>query len=351
MDLKLLLCSLLAWFCRESCVQPTFSGKLPDLPLCERGKKRTTETAEGFGFGSCYFGKVESLTAAVVSFIQNRPGCFFVSLSGPPCHICTGCCESRLESVDRAAALFQEVFLHAMTIPALNKWTTVAPSMTLVAAMQQCYDVIPQAFRRCFARGQAEESSDDSGGEDAALGVPRDQTKTMEEASQKEVTEGRLFLQDLESRFLTMLWGFVTFCVMTVHYSLFKRGTWLTERVEDETDTNLSFFFRNPAASPAARASSEIALLLDSVQVDAWIPLVGLYGPVLSWPQRRLRSTRRCLLTEVGQLYRKLLEPWKRYPWKLVELPLMEEPMRSQAAQDFFQVRDCCLDGFSAKLR
>ena len=102
---------------------------------------------------------------------KNGAGCFFVSLSGPPCHICSGCCASRLESVDRAAALFQEVFLHALTIPALNKWTTVAPSMTLVAAMQQCYDVVPQAFGRCFARGQAEESSDDSGGEDTAKGV------------------------------------------------------------------------------------------------------------------------------------------------------------------------------------
>ena len=133
--------------------------------------------------------------------------------------------------MDRAAALFQEVFLHALTIPALNKWTTVAPSMTLVAAMQQCYDVVPQAFGRCFARGQAEESSDDSGGEDAALGVPR-----------KRQQKAAFFLQDQESRFLTMLWGIVTFCVMTVHYSLFKRGTWLTERVEDETDANLSFF-------------------------------------------------------------------------------------------------------------
>jgi hypothetical protein len=144
--------------------------------------------------------------------------------------------------VDRATALFQEVFLHALTIPALNKWTTVAPSMTLVAAMQQCYDVVPQAFGRCFARGQAEESSDDSGGEDAALGVPRDQTKQWRKLARKRQKKAAFFLQDQESRFLTMLWGIVTFCVMTVHYSLFKRGTWLTERVEDETDANLSFF-------------------------------------------------------------------------------------------------------------
>lgn len=108
--------------------------------------------------------------------------------------------------------------------------------------MQQCYDVVPQAFGRCFARGQAEESSDDSGGEDAALGVPRDQTKQWRKLARKRQQKAAFFLQDQESRFLTMLWGIVTFCVMTVHYSLFKRGTWLTERVEDETDANLSFF-------------------------------------------------------------------------------------------------------------
>ena len=223
--------------------------------------------------------------------------------------------------------------------------------MTLVSAMQHCYGVVPEAFGRCFASSQAEASSDDSGGEDAALGVPRDQTKQWRKLARKRQRKAAYFLQDQESCFLTMLWGVVTFCVMTVHYSLFKRGTWLSERVEEEAERKITFFFSNPAASPAARASSEIASLLGSVQVDDWIPLVGLYGPVLSWPQRRLRTTRRCLLTEVGQLYRKLLEPWQRYPWKLVALTMMEEPMRTQAAQDFFQVRDCCLDGFSRKLK
>ena len=63
--------------------------------------------------------------------------------------------------------------------------------MTLVSAMQHCYGVVPEAFGRCFASSQADASSDDSGGEDAALGVPRDQT--MEEASQKEATEGCVF--------------------------------------------------------------------------------------------------------------------------------------------------------------
>ena len=54
--------------------------------------------------------------------------------------------------------------------------------MTLVAAMQQCYDIVPQAFGRCFGRGQAEESSDDSGVKTLHWGSQRPD-KTMEEAS------------------------------------------------------------------------------------------------------------------------------------------------------------------------
>lgn len=82
------------------------------------------------------------------------------SLTGPPVHICNGCCGSEAESLDKAVALVQNVFLRCLTVPALNKWTTVAPCMTLVAAMQQFSDVAPKAFGRCFEQGPQAESSD-----------------------------------------------------------------------------------------------------------------------------------------------------------------------------------------------
>lgn len=66
--LKLVLCSLVAWFCRASRVQPTSSGKLPDLPLASV-KKSVSENAEVFF--SCVFLKVESSTTAVFSFIKE----------------------------------------------------------------------------------------------------------------------------------------------------------------------------------------------------------------------------------------------------------------------------------------
>lgn len=219
--------------------------------------------------------------------------------------------------------------------------------------MQQFSDVVPKAFSRCFEQGPQAESSD-SGDEGEEIGVPRDQTKVWRKLARKRQRKAAHFLQDQESAFLTMLWSVVTFPVMLVRYSLFKRGTWLTERSEEAQDveTRSTVSFCNPTLNPAVRACSTVAaLLLDTVQVDAWIPLTGLYGPVLTWPQGRLKTTRRCLFTELGQLYRKLLDPWRRYPWKLVELPSLDPAQRLAAAQALFDAPPCCLDCFSAKLR
>ena len=107
--------------------------------------------------------------------------------------------------------------------------------------------------------------------------------------------------------------------------------------------------------SVASAASLELCDLLletaDTVQVPAWIPLVGLYGPVLTWRAERLRTTRRCLLTILGQLWRKLLEPWGRDPWPLAELPALSPELQQEKARQFFGERDCCLDNFSLQLK
>ena len=95
-------------------------------------------------------------------------------------HVCRGCCSSEGDSLEKAVKLVQAVFLRALTAPALNKWTTVAPCINLVSAMQHFCNVVPEAFRRCFDNGpQANDSeSEDEGlAEDKELGVPLEQTK------------------------------------------------------------------------------------------------------------------------------------------------------------------------------
>ena len=274
-----------------------------------------------------------------------------IPLSGPPTHICSaGCCQSREDSIDKATGLVQRMFIHAMSIPALNAWTTVAPCVNLVGAMQHFSDLLPQCFGASFQRGpQAEsEGSEDEGAE---LGAPVDQTKVWRKLARKRQQKATHFLQDPHSQWLTLLWSVLTAPVMVVHYKLFKRGTWFTERPEPVGGGGNDALSFQDAAWQACLELTTFLLHTDAVQVPAWLPLVGFYGPISSWSQDKLRAVRRSILTLLGKLFRKLLEPWRKYPWKLVELPCLSPALRREKAHQFFLENKCCLDGFSLKLR
>lgn len=240
------------------------------------------------------------------------------------------------------------MFLHAISVPALNKWTTVAPCINLVAAMQHFCNVVPEAFALAFPQGPQAESSQ-SEDEGAELGAPVDQTKVWRRLARKRQKKASHFLQDERSQWLCLLWAVLTNPVMVVHYKLFKHGNWYNERPHEHGNMQASSF-----RMAAVQASVELGAFLfctDTVQVPAWLPLVGQYGPILSWSQDKLRATRRCILTILGQLWRKLLEPWNKYPWKLVGLSCLSEDLRERKAMEFFDQRICCLDCFSLKLR
>ena len=111
--------------------------------------------------------------------------------------------------------------------------------------------------------------------------------------------------------------------------------------------------FCKAAENPGKKALACLAALLCNSYHEDWGPAVLAFGPVLSWPQARLRITRRCFCVVIGQLWRKLLFPWTQYPWKLAVL--VDEAAtgaeKQACAQALFKDPACCLDGFSRKLR
>ena len=228
----------------------------------------------------------------------------------------------------------------------------MAPCMNLVAGMQHWCGVVPEAFAAAFLQGPLVESDDESADEGAELGAPVDQTKVWRRLARKRQKKAAHFLTDKRSQWSTLLWSVLTAPVMTVHYKLFKRGTWHSERPEVENQSApVAASFRSVASAASLELCDLLLETADTVQVPAWIPLVGLYGPVLTWRAERLRTTRRCLLTILGQLWRKLLEPWGRYPWPLAELPALSPELQQEKARQFFGERDCCLDNFSLQLK
>ena len=83
--------------------------------------------------------------------------------------------------MQRAVDLLRRVFMNQLSIPALNKWTTVSPCATIVAAMQHFCGGLPQGFPGSSAiqpsplGGVLPRRQNRTRG--AALGQPIDQTR------------------------------------------------------------------------------------------------------------------------------------------------------------------------------
>ena len=200
--------------------------------------------------------------------------------------------------MEKASGLVVKVLLTGLTVPVLNKWTTVSPCISRVAAMQQFCHVLPEPFGRCFPQRPLAESGSSAEDEGQELGVPLDQTKVWRKLARKRQKKAAHFCSDAESAWLTLLWSTVTLPVIVVHYALFKRGTWLSERPDEPDESASTVFFCNPALNPAAKACSSLAdMVLDTEGISAW----RAYGAVLSWPQPELcflqwgNSTENCL--------------------------------------------------------
>lgn len=236
------------------------------------------------------------------------------------------------------------------------------------------------AFQACFPPS-AEESASEENEEAKALGLPIDQTKIWRKLARKREQKAVHFLADKEASFFTMASFFI-------HYSLFKNATWLSERVSPEEaeqlnpqdigqelvegvtgeqgeielelgDSNSSnigattaCFFKS-SLNPATTSMGELMSALSSPDHPLWGPLAGFYGQQSTWEDKFKRCCRRTLFTVMGQLWRKLIEPWKRFPWKLANITDVQAPMdvRQGLAQELFSVKPCCLDCFSVKLR
>ena len=134
-------------------------------------------------------------------------------------------------------------------------------------------------------------------------------------------------MQDGFSKWATSVWVVLTAPIMNIQYSLFKHATWLPDRespdpdgqdaasVEIDNEPSLTAAcFCKAAENPAKKAMASLADLFFNTNHDEWGPAVLAFGPVLTWPQARLRTARRGFCVVIGQLWRKLLFPWTQYP-------------------------------------
>ena len=195
--------------------------------------------------------------------------------------------------------------------------------------------------------------------------MPLNEQKVWRKLARLHLGKAGLFLKDDSSRWATAVWTVLTAPVMTIHYSLFKHATLLSDRhaadpaqqdavpLNPEDDSLTAVCFCQAAANPAKKALARLSDLFFNMDHEDWGPAVLAFGPVMSWPQARLRTLRRSFCVVTGQLWRKLLFPWTQYPWRLAGLvdPEVSQEGKEECAQKLFSDPPCWLDGFARKLR
>lgn len=256
--------------------------------------------------------------------------------------------------------------LTAISVPAMNKWTKVAPCVRHIAVLQNFCGLVPEACQRLFPPPEEDSGPEDEG---QAVGAPLDESKAWRKLARLRVRKACHFLSDKQSSWVTALWCVLTEPIMSVHFALFKHATWLSERVEEheaegdgeelapgeEEELRAKFMacFCKASLSPALKALESISMLVHDPTKSGWDPVVLCFGPVLSWRQERLKITRRTLCIIIGQCWRKLVYPFQQYPWALAPLVDSEASAdeKQVCGQALYSCKECQLDAFARQLR
>ncbi|CAJ1375808.1 unnamed protein product [Effrenium voratum] len=247
-----------------------------------------------------------------------------------------GCCSGREEAVDKAEKLIVAEILKPMPLPAMNKWNKAA-------------------FKAEFGALRDDEESNNSNSEDAKLEVPINEAKKWRILARRRNMRATNFLAEPQSLWINLLWCHLACSSMALRAMLFKNAAWFSDRSPRELSRprHLLGIFCDPDTNPAWANLQELLDILENPEQR--LPfLVWKFGPVARWPQARRRIVRKAIMVMTGQLARKLILPWKQYPWRLWPLALqdVDERERQACAQALLSSKPCCLDsGFSKRLK
>ena len=257
--------------------------------------------------------------------------------------------------MDKAQKLIESEVLKPMPLPAMNKWTKVAPTVAHIALLGLFHNgFVVDAFKAEFGELQDEES-DLSNNEDDKLGVPANEARKWRLLARRRNMRATNFLAEAQSLWINLLWCRLASSTMILHAMLFKNATWFTDRSPQELSRARHLFatFCDPDTNPAWANLQELLGILTHPEPFLAL-LVWKFGPVAQWPQPRRRIVRKAVMVMTGQLARKLILPWQQYPWRLWPLALkdVDDAKRKECAQDLLRSPPCCLDsGFSKRLK
>ena len=127
-------------------------------------------------------------------------------------------------------------------------------------------------------------------------------------------------LKQRASEYLPLVWLCVCSCVMTVHYTLFKHGTWFSHRPTTER-CNVLGFCSDGERNLASVALSTLAAMMLDPEGAGRRPLALLFlkfgDQFADWPRHVHEYLAGSLCIAFSVIWCKLVYHYQQYPWLL----------------------------------
>ena len=215
----------------------------------------------------------------------------FVHVCPPGC--CgDGACADRAVSLEKAKNLTRLITDAYMGVPAMNKYTKVDLVLRKLCLLANFFGLMPRAIASQIGRQQQDGAAGVSPGVQdagAAVGAPADEVAHLRKIGRLKLHAAHEFFSNPSASWKTMMWVSLCDPLMTVHYALFKYGTWYGHRVSDRVSI---FDFCSAASSnPVVKALDALAGILFEPEQQASLTglcaVLGGHRKLGLWQQRR----------------------------------------------------------------
>ena len=240
-----------------------------------------------------------------------------------------GCCKNWEESVGRATRAFMGPLRKRLGTPALNRWMSVLPVVSVMVLLRNVHGLLLAAGRKVFGAAARAIDRQDRGAtaEGDAKGSENEWRKEQQVRAQKMLR----FLGDPLAGVRMLVWLSVAGPAHVVHFTLFKRGTlygWA-----GDGDSALVQMCRLKT-SLVTRILSQFSRALDPADpayYGIWAAVLHLWGPMSSWPLENLREADAVLHALAGSMWRRFFVRLSAYPWRLCK---MVDPAATKAEKE-----------------
>ena len=273
------------------------------------------------------------------------------SLPSPPQNFV---CSSQAAEIVSSA--FLRVLDQLVTIPAVNKWTSIYEALRYVSFACNFHNIIVKAHRRTQGGGENADAGAQGDAEDRNVNFDDDDDDDEDSSKRRRKMLDRASGWFQREHVIGMQLALLLLLrpLMRIHFILFQWGKsgmpQRGKRTEHESHPGLVFDFADLQRSPALRACREMCAFL-------WPAASGVHNPWFAvnhrlraepsqWPDDVWRSLRVALLGALAAMWRRLILLFDSWPFKLACIfdANVSAERKQQRLQEFWDANPCCLD-------